>query len=293
MAVVQRKGRHGDIKKPSRCPLLPRPPAGIRRRKGMRGWGVGGGRGRRGNGVAGQCRRFHGAAKPLPHPMNCAAHSGRSGARWPGAGLAARPQRPTGRRGPEPAARRAEWGGVPRRIAGASARAGRRGAARPQQCALGAQRGPEPANGGRSGAAYLGQSPGAVARAGRRVQRGGGRGPPRPVEPSAPPAPPPRPDLRREAWRGGGLGTRWRVWVHLYPDGKRPKMRRSSCLRSCEQIPTAPGNSPRMCRGWPGRGGRMPVGASAARGGSWAGWLAGRRSGGGLGGEKCFPDPRG
>jgi len=114
-----------------------------------------------------------------------------------------------------------------------------------------------------------------------------------PCSPSACSAPPPRPDLRREAWRGGGLGTRWRVWVHLYPDGKRPKMRRSSCLRSCEQIPTAPGNSPRMCRGWPGRGGRMPVGASAARGGSWAGWLAGRRSGGGLGGEKCFPDPRG
>ncbi len=41
-------------------------------------------------------------------------------------------------------------------------------AARPQQCAFGAQRGPEPANGGRSGAAYLGQSPGASARAGRR-----------------------------------------------------------------------------------------------------------------------------
>jgi len=33
-------------------------------------------------------------------------------------------------------------------------------AARPQQCALGAQRGPEPANGGRSGAAHLGQSRG-------------------------------------------------------------------------------------------------------------------------------------
>ena len=111
-------------------------------------------------------RRGKGEGEKRGTPAPCAAMQG-------GEAATASEQ---GERGAEPTRRR---------------KAGAWQAARPQQCALGAQRGPEPANGGRSGAAHLGQSPGAVARAGRRVQRGGGRGPPRPVEPSAPPAPPP------------------------------------------------------------------------------------------------------
>lgn len=58
--------------------------------------------------------------------MICAAHSGRIGARMPGAGLVARPQRPTGRRGSSRPRRRsgaAYLGQSP----GASARAGWRG----------------------------------------------------------------------------------------------------------------------------------------------------------------------
>jgi len=145
-----------------------------------------------------------------------------------------------------------------------------RGARRPPPAVppSAAQRGPEPANGGRSGAAYLGQSPGAGARAGRR------RGP----------------VLRRGAWRGGGLGTRWRVCYQLVTFHKRPPLR--SCdARVSGSFPTDPGSSLQRFRGWRGRGGRMPAGASATRGGS-GGWVAGGAQGRGrAGGEKMISRP--
>ncbi len=136
-----------------------------------------GGSGRRGcsppaRGVRGLCSpgrrgpRRRGAVVRVDRPAGSRRDTSERGerdcrARWPCAGFAARPQQCAlgAQRGPEPAARRAEWGGVPRRIAG---------------------------------------SVGAWLAAGAIV--GGGRGPPRPVEPSACSAPPP--------W---GCGAFWRV----------------------------------------------------------------------------------
>ena len=103
--------------------------------------------------------------------------------------------------------------------------------------------------------------------------------------------PMPGPVLRRGAWRGGGLGARTaecRPWATNFL--RLPKTPLAD-KRKRVASPTAPCSTPRTCRGWRGSGGRMPCGASAARGGSVAGWLAGRRSGGWLGGRKMFSRP--